>query len=438
MKGSIYLMALLASFPAAAQHMAGETFSDAPSLGGRGPEMVVIPAGQFRMGCVSGQECPDRQLPVHDVAISDAFAISKYEVKIKQLDACVAGSGCRPRDQGMHYGTRPVTAVAARTIVSKQYYPGSLGPGVSDKDCILHGIHDTDRRFGISSDLGNKGNCGPYADSLGSIREMLLGRLNIFTYNGDNRHPPRSPAEYRAIQATGIVTCGTGGQGKLGSGFVISTGDGNSIVLTAGHIIRSPEDNTRRAPCQYEPYGQSPWRVKAIRAPKIAGLEKLSDEYVRNDWGMLLLDGELPQTMPLTQKGKEEIFQLLDSGPEARLKLYSRHPNPPQSWRPQIQISDNCELLRPRGRRDLLESPHILYHTCDSTSGSSGGLLALELADGTTEAIGLHTSVPRKRGYRPSPDERNDAIPRSDRVSGVALSLASDGSMPNELRRNLP
>ena len=49
-----------------------------------------------------------------------------------------------------------------------------------------------------------------YVSSLGSIEEMqiaLVGGLNIFTYNGDNRRPARSAAEYRAIRATGIVTC---------------------------------------------------------------------------------------------------------------------------------------------------------------------------------------------------------------------------------------
>ena len=47
----------------------GETFSDILSAGGRGPEMVVIPAGRFRMGCVSGQDCGDAELPVHEVTM---------------------------------------------------------------------------------------------------------------------------------------------------------------------------------------------------------------------------------------------------------------------------------------------------------------------------------------------------------------------------------
>ena len=35
----------------------GDTFADTLASGGQGPEMVVIPAGRFRMGCVSGQDC---------------------------------------------------------------------------------------------------------------------------------------------------------------------------------------------------------------------------------------------------------------------------------------------------------------------------------------------------------------------------------------------
>ncbi len=72
----------------------GVSFSDELSSGGEGPEMVVIPAGRFRMGCVSGRECTDSEFPVHEVAISQAFAVSKYEVTFEDWDACLAGGGC--------------------------------------------------------------------------------------------------------------------------------------------------------------------------------------------------------------------------------------------------------------------------------------------------------------------------------------------------------
>ena len=39
------------------------------------PEMVVIPAGRFRMGCVSGWDCEDDEQPVHEVTVA-SFALS--------------------------------------------------------------------------------------------------------------------------------------------------------------------------------------------------------------------------------------------------------------------------------------------------------------------------------------------------------------------------
>ena len=93
----------------------GDTFADTMASGGESPEMVVIPAGRFRMGCMSGQDCFDVEQPVHEVTIPEAFEVSKYEVTFAQWDACVAGGGCggyRPDDEGWGRGTRPVINVS--------------------------------------------------------------------------------------------------------------------------------------------------------------------------------------------------------------------------------------------------------------------------------------------------------------------------------------
>ena len=56
------------------------------------PEMVVVPGGTFKMGCVSGSDdCRDNERPVHDVAIA-SFAMSKYEVTRGQFAAFSAGT----------------------------------------------------------------------------------------------------------------------------------------------------------------------------------------------------------------------------------------------------------------------------------------------------------------------------------------------------------
>ena len=88
----------------------GETFSDTLNSGGQGPEMVVIPPGRFRMGCVSGQGCSDDELPVHDVTIAQTFAVSKYEVTFEDYDRYTYPN--RVDDEGWGRGRRPVFNVS--------------------------------------------------------------------------------------------------------------------------------------------------------------------------------------------------------------------------------------------------------------------------------------------------------------------------------------
>ncbi len=94
----------------------GDVFADALASGGEGPTMVVIPAGQFRMGCLSDDlDCNYDEFPAHDVTIPNAFAVSVYEVTFEQWDTCVAGAGCRgyrPDDEGWGRGDRPVINVS--------------------------------------------------------------------------------------------------------------------------------------------------------------------------------------------------------------------------------------------------------------------------------------------------------------------------------------
>ena len=89
----------------------GEVFTDALRSGGRGPAMVTIPAGAFRMGCLANDDdCFDDDQPVHEVTIGRPFALSVYEVTFAEWDACAAAAGCDgyPWDEGWGRGSRPV------------------------------------------------------------------------------------------------------------------------------------------------------------------------------------------------------------------------------------------------------------------------------------------------------------------------------------------
>ena len=79
------------------------------------PEMVVVPAGSYRMGSEDGAS---DERPVHEVTIGAPFAVGRYEVTFAEWDAC--GRGCprgrdiRPLadDEGWGRGRRPVINVS--------------------------------------------------------------------------------------------------------------------------------------------------------------------------------------------------------------------------------------------------------------------------------------------------------------------------------------
>ena len=74
----------------------GEIFSDDLSVGGKGPELVVIPAGTFHMGDLAGVG-DEHEWWVHQVQIQKPFAMSRYELTVGQYRLFVAETGYRTR-----------------------------------------------------------------------------------------------------------------------------------------------------------------------------------------------------------------------------------------------------------------------------------------------------------------------------------------------------
>ena len=80
------------------------------------PEMVVIPGGRFRMGCVSGRDCDDDEQPVHEVRVK-SFELGKYEVTFEEYDRFTAATG-RDRAGDRGWGRRPVVIVSWEDAVA--------------------------------------------------------------------------------------------------------------------------------------------------------------------------------------------------------------------------------------------------------------------------------------------------------------------------------
>ena len=89
-------------------------FADTLSSGGAGPTMVMIMPGSFRMGCVSGIDCLDSELPVREVEIGQAFALSKYEITYNEYDRFTQATRRRQAEKPSDWqrGALPVVSVS--------------------------------------------------------------------------------------------------------------------------------------------------------------------------------------------------------------------------------------------------------------------------------------------------------------------------------------
>ena len=107
------LLQTLSVSPAAQPDLrTGQVFRDRMKNGTNGPEIVVIPAGRFRMGDIQGKGLNDEQ-PVHEVRIRRPFAVSRYEITFDQYDEFAKATVRNlPDDESFGRGRRPVIRVS--------------------------------------------------------------------------------------------------------------------------------------------------------------------------------------------------------------------------------------------------------------------------------------------------------------------------------------
>ncbi len=84
---------------------AADTFKNCSNC----PQMVVIPAGSFKMGSTK----EDDEKPVHRVSIAQPFAMGQYEVTWDEYQPCIDAGVCESEgDEGFGKGNRPVINVS--------------------------------------------------------------------------------------------------------------------------------------------------------------------------------------------------------------------------------------------------------------------------------------------------------------------------------------
>ena len=128
------------------------------------PELVVVPAGRFRMGCVSGRGCQDDEQPVHEVQVG-SFALGVYEVTFEEYERFARATGRdRPNDWGWGRGGRPVINVSWRDAqayaawLSRETGEAYRLPSESEWEYAARAGSTT--RYSWGQDIGrNRANC---------------------------------------------------------------------------------------------------------------------------------------------------------------------------------------------------------------------------------------------------------------------------------------
>ncbi|MBK80725.1 MAG: hypothetical protein CMQ43_07420 [Gammaproteobacteria bacterium] len=87
----------------------GERFRDDLASGGRGPEMIVLPAGDFVMGSASG---PPSERPARRVTLTQPFAAGVYEVTVAEYGRFAAATGRTPEGDADAEPAWPVSQVS--------------------------------------------------------------------------------------------------------------------------------------------------------------------------------------------------------------------------------------------------------------------------------------------------------------------------------------
>ncbi|CAA6800368.1 MAG: Formylglycine-generating enzyme, required for sulfatase activity, contains SUMF1/FGE domain [uncultured Thiotrichaceae bacterium] len=108
------------------------------------PEMVVIPPGNFRMGCLQGDDnCSSRELPVREVNIAQAFQMSSHEVTFLEYDSFVYAIKSQQKTNVIEEKKNTLAAL------NKSLQTGLIASGIDTETSLKEAIASKEKELDI-------------------------------------------------------------------------------------------------------------------------------------------------------------------------------------------------------------------------------------------------------------------------------------------------
>ena len=203
------------------------------------PEMVMIPGGRFRMGCVSDRNCDEdkKEFPVHEVQVK-AFELSKYEVMFEEYDRFTHATGReRANDQGWGRGRRPVINISWDDAVAyAQWLSAQTGESYrlpSEAEWEYAARAGTETLYSWGNEIGrNRANCSSCGSRWDDRRTAPVGS---FSPNGWGLH------DMHGNVLEWVQDCWNGSyRGAPADGSAWESGDCSRRVLRGGSWFSVP------------------------------------------------------------------------------------------------------------------------------------------------------------------------------------------------------
>jgi formylglycine-generating enzyme required for sulfatase activity len=228
-------------------------------------EMLLVPPGTFQMGCIMGSDeygCFSHEQPVHQVTLTNAFYLGRYEVTQSQWVAKMGSnpsswqgaSALVPADQ---VPNRPVESVSWNTIQGYLSATGFRLPTEAEWEYACRAGTQTPFYNGSTDDTtlgtlawyqsnsgfqtravgGKLANAFGFHDMLGNVYEWVNDRYGLYT--ADAQTDPTGP-----VSASSRVIRGCGWLGVSGCVRSSNRSSGSPVHTTSGglgfRVARNP------------------------------------------------------------------------------------------------------------------------------------------------------------------------------------------------------